>query len=103
MAKKKMGGLGKGLDSLFADLSDDTGSEASGSTLLLREIEPDPEQPRKRFDDDALNQLADSIVENGLLQPIAVRPKKVPPVWPALSRSRSSSRMSPMNRPPRWP
>ena len=37
MAKKKMGGLGKGLDSLFADLSDDTGSEASGSTLLLRE------------------------------------------------------------------
>lgn len=116
MAKKKMGGLGKGLDSLFADLSDDTGSEASGSTLLLREIEPDPEQPRKRFDDDALNQLADSIVENGLLQPIAVRPKKVGPgyiiiagerrwraaVWPALSRSRSSSRMSPMNRPPRW-
>ena len=77
MAKKKMGGLGKGLDSLFADLSDDTGSEASNSTLPLREIEPDPEQPRKRFDDDALNQLADSITENGLLQPIAVRPKKV--------------------------
>ena len=79
MAKKKMGGLGKGLDSLFADLSDDTGSEASNSTLPLREIEPDPEQPRKRFDDDALNQLADSITENGLLQPIAVRPKKVGP------------------------
>ena len=35
--KKKMGGLGKGLDSLFADLSDDTGSEASNSTLPLRE------------------------------------------------------------------
>ena len=79
MAKKKMGGLGKGLDSLFADLSDDTGSEASNSTLPLREIEPDPEQPRKRFDDDALNQLADSITENGLLQPIAVRTKKVGP------------------------
>ena len=79
MAKKKMGGLGKGLDSLFADLSDDSGSEASNSTLPLREIEPDPEQPRKRFDDDALNQLADSITENGLLQPIAVRPKKVGP------------------------
>ena len=80
MAKKKMGGLGKGLDSLFADLSDDSSSgEASGSTLPLREIEPDPEQPRKRFDDDALNQLADSIAENGLLQPIAVRPKKVGP------------------------
>ena len=79
MAKKKLGGLGKGLDSLFADLPEDTGSEASSSTLPLREIEPDPEQPRKRFDDDALNQLADSITENGLLQPIAVRPKKVGP------------------------
>ena len=79
MAKKKMGGLGKGLDSLFADLPEDTGSEASSSTLPLREIEPDPEQPRKRFDDDALSQLADSITENGLLQPIAVRPKKVGP------------------------
>lgn len=77
MAKKKLGGLGKGLDSLFADLPDDTGGEASSSTLPLREIEPDPEQPRKRFDDDALNQLADSITENGLLQPIAVRPKQV--------------------------
>ena len=76
MAKKKMGGLGKGLDSLFAELPD-ISDEPSSSTLPLREIEPDPEQPRKRFDEDALNQLADSITENGLLQPIAVRPKKV--------------------------
>ena len=36
MAKKKLGGLGKGLDSLFADLPEDTGSEASSSTLPLR-------------------------------------------------------------------
>lgn len=76
MAKKKLGGLGKGLDSLFAELPD-ISDEPSSSTLPLREIEPDPEQPRKRFDEDALNQLADSIAENGLLQPIAVRPKKV--------------------------
>ena len=76
MAKKKLGGLGKGLDSLFAELPD-ISDEPSSSTLPLREIEPDPEQPRKRFDEDALNQLADSITENGLLQPIAVRPKKV--------------------------
>lgn len=74
--KKKLGGLGKGLDSLFAELPD-ISDEPSSSTLPLREIEPDPEQPRKRFDEDALNQLADSITENGLLQPIAVRPKKV--------------------------
>ena len=77
MAKKKMGGLGKGLDLLFADLPETTADDAAASTLPLREIEPDPAQPRKQFDDDALNQLADSITENGLLQPIAVRPKKL--------------------------
>ena len=77
MAKKKMGGLGKGLDLLFADLPETSSDDAVASTLPLREIEPDPAQPRKQFDDDALNQLADSITENGLLQPIAVRPKKL--------------------------
>lgn len=77
MAKKKMGGLGKGLDLLFADLPETTADDEATSTLPLREIEPDPAQPRKKFDDDALNQLADSITENGLLQPIAVRPKKL--------------------------
>ena len=77
MAKKKMGGLGKGLDLLFADLPETSSDDADASTLPLREIEPDPAQPRKQFDDDALNQLADSITENGLLQPIAVRPKKL--------------------------
>ena len=77
MAKKKMGGLGKGLDLLFADLPETSSDDAAASTPPLREIEPDPAQPRKQFDDDALNQLADSITENGLLQPIAVRPKKL--------------------------
>ena len=77
MAKKKMGGLGKGLDLLFADLPETSSDDAAASTLPLREIEPDPAQPRKQFDDDALNQLADSITEHGLLQPIAVRPKKL--------------------------
>ena len=77
MAKKKMGGLGKGLDLLFADLPETSSDDAAASTLPLREIEPDPAHPRKQFDDDALNQLADSITENGLLQPIAVRPKKL--------------------------
>ena len=77
MAKRKLGGLGKGLDSLFADLPD-TGDDAAGAaTLPLREIEPDPEQPRKKFDEEALADLAASIQENGLLQPIAVRPKRI--------------------------
>lgn len=77
MAKKKMGGLGKGLESLFADVPQSVGEESGSTSLPLREIEPDPEQPRKNFDEDALAELAESIGENGVLQPIAVRPKKV--------------------------
>ena len=74
MAKRKLGGLGRGLDSLFADLPEpDSGSVTS---LPLSEIEPDPDQPRKHFDVEALTALSNSIRENGLLQPIAVRPKK---------------------------
>ena len=78
LAKKKIGGLGRGLDSLFADLPEE---ETSGgvSTLPVREIEPDPDQPRKNFDGESLSALAQSITENGLLQPIAVRPKKAGP------------------------
>ncbi|EFB74575.1 ParB/RepB/Spo0J family partition protein [Subdoligranulum variabile] len=77
MAKRKLGGLGKGLDSLFADLPETDADSAGVTTLPLREIEPDPDQPRKKFDDDALAGLAASITENGLLQPIAVRPKRI--------------------------
>ena len=75
MAKRKLGGLGKGLDSLFADLPETDDAAAGVTTLPLREIAPDPDQPRKRFDEAALAELAASIQENGLLQPIAVRPK----------------------------
>ena len=46
-------------------------------TLPLREIEPDPAQPRKTFDEETLAELAASISEHGLLQPIAVRPHGV--------------------------
>ena len=56
--------------------------------LPVREIEPDPDQPRKNFDEDAMAALAESIGENGLLQPIAVRAKKTglnsALAWPAL-------------------
>ena len=77
MAKRKLGGLGKGLDSLFADLPETSADDAGVTTLPLREIEPDPDQPRKHFDEESLSGLAESITENGLLQPIAVRPKRL--------------------------
>lgn len=74
MAGKK-GGLGRGLDSLFADTGGGlASSESDQQTLPLREIEPDKEQPRKTFETEALNELAKSIQEHGLLQPIVVRP-----------------------------
>ena len=71
MASRK-GGLGRGLDSLFEDSAETAGS-GDIATLPLREIEPDPNQPRKQFSQEALDELAQSIIEHGLLQPIAVR------------------------------
>mgnify|MGYP002796444940 FL=1 len=87
LAKKKIGGLGRGLDSLFADLPEE---DTSGglSTLPVREIEPDPDQPRKNFDEESLSALAQSITENGLLQPIAVRPKKAGPGYTIIAGER---------------
>lgn len=73
MAKGK-GGLGRGLDSIFEDAA----PSLDGSTieqLPLREVEPDPAQPRKTFEEGSLYELAASISEHGLLQPIAVRPR----------------------------
>ena len=65
------GGLGGGLDILFDDNSNDVQVK---KTLRLSEIEPNREQPRKSFSDEAIAALADSIREHGLLQPILVRP-----------------------------
>ena len=81
------GGLGKGLDSLFADLPQ-TAADPGVTSLPLREIEPDPEQPRKTFEETALNELAQSIAENGLLQPVAVRPKKAGPGYVLIAGER---------------
>lgn len=69
MAKK--GGLGKGLDALFLDNE----AELSSSLMTLRigDIEPNREQPRRHFAPEALSELADSITEHGVLQPIVVR------------------------------
>lgn len=72
MATKKSG-LNRGLSSLFLDNSVD--EENSGvSTLKIMEIEPNHDQPRKVFDEKALSELADSISQHGVLQPLVVRP-----------------------------
>lgn len=69
-------GLGRGLDSLFADTGSGvaTPEDADINTLPLRDIEPDKGQPRKSFEEKALGELAQSIREHGVLQPIVVRP-----------------------------
>ena len=64
------GGLGKGLDALFIDNTTDNGAV----TLRISEIEPNRSQPRKEFDESALADLADSIREHGVIQPLLVRP-----------------------------
>ncbi len=70
MAAKKSG-LGRGLDALF---SDNTTESANSMTVRLSQLEPNRDQPRKDFDPVALQELADSIAQHGLIQPILVRP-----------------------------
>lgn len=66
-----IGGLGAGLDTLF---SDNTNEVQVKKTLRTAEIEPNRDQPRKYFSDEAIASLADSIREHGMLQPVLVRP-----------------------------
>ena len=86
----KRNGLGKGLDSLIPDkkvkpaVSDKTEEKVkkeelnkSGEIMVkINEVEPNREQPRKDFDEDALMELADSIKQFGILQPLLVQKKK---------------------------
>ena len=72
MSKQK--GLGKGLDALFGDLQEAKLEKGAGTQLLpLQKLEPNPLQPRKNFDPEELDALADSIRQHGLIQPITVR------------------------------
>ena len=69
---KKFGGLGKGLDTIFAE--NETEDSNSSVMLKISEIEPNRSQPRKDFDENSLSDLAQSISQHGLLQPLLVRP-----------------------------
>ena len=70
MAAQKKSGLGRGLDALFSNslMDDDT----SVKTVPLTSIVPNPRQPRTRFTDEELAELADSIREHGVIQPLVV-------------------------------
>lgn len=67
----KSRGLGRGLDSLM----DENSNDSAVTEVMLSQIEPNRDQPRKDFDEEALRELSDSIKKHGLLQPILVRSK----------------------------
>lgn len=71
MAAKK-GGLGKGLSAIF--LENESEDSSSTVTLKLSELQPNRQQPRRDFDEKSLAELADSISQHGILQPLLVRP-----------------------------
>lgn len=77
MAKKT--GLGKGLDALFStSLVEETNDENEVvQNLKVSEIEPNKDQPRRIFDEEALNELSDSIKKYGVIQPIIVSKKMI--------------------------
>ena len=68
----KLGGLGKGLDAIF--IENDTNDSNNNVFLKISDIEPNRDQPRKDFNEEALRELADSIATHGVLQPLLVRP-----------------------------
>ncbi len=72
MAKKKLGGLGKGLGAIF--IENDSEDNSGSVVVKIADIEPNRTQPRKEFDEKALSELAESISQHGLLQPLLVRP-----------------------------
>ena len=73
MAAKEKKGLGTGLDVLFAANALEEDQEGELLTLPISKVEPREAQPRKHFDEQALQDLADSIAQYGLIQPIVVR------------------------------
>ena len=79
MVKDKKRGLGRGLSALMADVAEaetaatERRATGSGQQIAIERIRPNPDQPRKRFDQDELDDLANSIREKGVIQPLIVR------------------------------
>ena len=80
MSKDKKRGLGRGLSALMADVSEAEAVDArtgSGAQMIpIERVHPNPDQPRKSFDDGELDELAASIRERGIIQPLIVRAHK---------------------------
>lgn len=77
--KTKQRGLGRGLSALMSDVTDHAGTpqetpKSPDRALPIDKITPNPDQPRRRFDKEALEDLAASISEKGIIQPLIVRP-----------------------------
>ena len=70
MAAKANKGLGRGLDALLGSSS---GATEQVTSLPIQKVEPNPLQPRKLFDEEELQVLADSIAQHGIIQPLTVR------------------------------
>lgn len=70
---KKKSALGRGLGSLMGEAQSETGYASSDTQISIENIHPNPNQPRKNFRPDELEELAQSIKENGVLQPLLVR------------------------------
>ena len=81
MTSKKRRGLGQGINALFPDESllevEKTDGEETVEQVAIDQIRSNPYQPRKHFDEEALEELAESIRENGVMQPIIIRKSSV--------------------------
>ncbi|MEO0931970.1 MAG: ParB/RepB/Spo0J family partition protein, partial [Pseudomonadota bacterium] len=74
---KKSRGLGRGLSALMSDVQQDDapdgGTKRADMMVPIENVQPNPDQPRRTFADDAMQELAQSIVEKGIIQPLIVR------------------------------